>query len=299
MPQDDTIDLPLRLLDWYQEMGVDAALGTHAIDWLERGGVRPGADFVLPQRVSVTPAPAVPPGLRAPVAAELTRQAQSGPDRRAPIAPPALPTRAFVATAPDAAVGAARAAAADAQTIEALGHALESFDGCGLKATAKTLCFFRGPAKARLMIVGEAPGREDDLAGSPFAGPAGELLEKMLAAIGIAPDTCHITNAVYWRPPGNRHPTPQELDVCQPFLERQTALVAPEVLLLLGASAARQVMDVADGITRVRGKWRDLTIGGHPVRTMASLAPTFLLKSPLAKQNAWRDMLAVKAALTT
>ena len=116
--------------------------------------------------------------------------------RPPPVAAPAT-SRAFAPTSPDAAVAAARAAANAAKSIEALAEALARFDGCGLKATAKHLCFYRGAAKARLMIVGEAPGREDDLAGAPFSGPAGELLEKMLAAIGIAPDTCHITNAVY------------------------------------------------------------------------------------------------------
>src|SRR5206468_4326164 len=125
---------------------------------------------------------------------------------------------------------------------------LEQFEGCGLKATAKSLCFYRGAAQARLMLVGDAPGREDDLAGLPFSGPAGDMLVKMLRAIGVDPNSCHITTSVYWRPPGNRHPTPHELDVCQPFLERQIELVSPDVLVLLGSSAARQVMDVSDGI---------------------------------------------------
>jgi DNA polymerase len=119
----------------------------------------------------------------------------------------------------------------------------------------------------------------------------------MLRAIGLQPDACHITTAVYWRPPGNRHPTPQELDVCQPFLERQVELVAPELMLLLGAAAARQVMDISDGIMRVRGKWRDVQMGKHSLRAIASLSPSYLIKSPLAKQNAWRDLLAIKSAL--
>ena len=147
------------------------------------------------------------------------------------------------------------------------------------------------------MIVGEAPGREDDLAGMPFAGPAGDLLQKMLLAIGLTFDQCHITNAVYWRPPGNRHPTTQELDVCQPFLERQTAFVAPDVVLLLGAAAAHHVPDIDAGIMRARGKWHNITMAGHPVRALVSLAPTYLLKAPSSKQNAWRDLLSVKSAL--
>lgn len=303
-----TIAPALRLLDWYQSMGVDAALGAEPINWLARGAIKPGADFLMPRTVEVARRAASGPA-RPPDAASARTARQPSPPPAEPqserrtvpsVAAPQSPNpsvRAFVATAPDAAVAAARKAAAGAATLDALAEALSTFDGCGLKATAKNLCFYRGAAHARLMIVGEAPGREDDLAGAPFNGAAGELLEKMLVAIGLTSAACHLSNAVYWRPPGNRHPTPHELDVCQPFLERQVALVRPDILLLLGAAAARQVMDTSDGIMRVRGKWRAQEIGGHPVRAIASLAPTYLLKSPLAKQNAWRDFLAIKAAL--
>ena len=191
----------------------------------------------------------------------------------------------------------ARAKAQGVKSIEELGQLLAGFDGCGLKATAKTLCFYRGATKARLMIVGEAPGREEDLAGTPFVGPAGQLLDKMLAAIGLTGDDCHITNVVYWRPPGNRTPTPQETEVCRPFLERQTALVAPDILLVLGAAAAQHVLKIEDGIMRARGKWRDLDFGGHTMRAMATLHPAYLLRTPSAKQPVWRDLLSVKAAL--
>ena len=149
------------------------------------------------------------------------------------------------------------------------------------------------------MIVGEAPGREEDLAGSPFVGPAGLLLGKMLTAIGITVDDCHITNAVYWRPPGNRLPTPQELEVCRPFLERQVALVAPTVLLLLGEAAARQMIDIGEGLARARGKWRQTQAGGHKVHAMASLTPNHLIKLPAHKQHVWRDLLAIKTLLAS
>lgn len=287
----------LRLLDWYREMGVDAAVSDDAIDWLVRGAVKPGAGYVLPtpngseivadvavspRAARAQPVPSARPAQRAPEPA--TTAVGSAP-------------RNFPATSPDAAVSAARAAATAAPTLQALGEALTRFDGCGLKATAKNLCFYRGAPQARLMIVGEAPGREDDLAGTPFTGPAGDLLQKMLLAIDLTFEQCHITNAVYWRPPGNRHPTPQELDVCQPFLERQTALVAPDIVLLLGAAAAHHVVDIDAGIMRARGKWHEVTMAGHPVRAIVSLAPTYLLKAPSSKQNAWRDLLSVKAAL--
>jgi DNA polymerase len=130
-------------------------------------------------------------------------------------------------------------------------------------------------------------------------GRAGKLLDKMLAAIGLSEQEVHITNIVYWRPPGNRTPTPQEALACRPFLERQAALVAPDVVLALGGAAAKQLFDVADGIMRIRGKWRQIELGGHNASAMATLHPAYLLRTPAAKGMAWRDLLAVKAALKT
>jgi DNA polymerase len=192
---------------------------------------------------------------------------------------------------------AARAAAREARTMNELAAALAGFDGCTLKATAKNTCFFRGAPQARLMLIGEAPGRDEDLAGQPFVGRAGQLLDKMLAAIGLNDQHAHITNIVYWRPPGNRTPTPQEAQVCRPFLERQIELAEPELLVLLGGAAAKHVLDVAEGIMRIRGKFRDLDIGGRRMRAIATLHPAYLLRTPVAKRLAWRDFLAVKAAL--
>ena len=156
---------------------------------------------------------------------------------------------------------AARSDAREATTLDELGARLAAFDGCSLKATAKNLCFYRGLPKARLMLVGEAPGRDEDLEGKPFVGRAGQLLDKMLAAIQLTEQDVHITNIVYWRPPGNRTPTPQEAQVCRPFLERQVELVAPDLIVLLGGAAAKHLLEVADGIMRIRGKWRDIQIG--------------------------------------
>jgi DNA polymerase len=218
------------------------------------------------------------------------------PASRAP-APGFEPRPGFSATPPDAAETAARAAARKAATLDELESALRAFDGCGLKATAKNLCFYRGAPRARLMIVGEAPGREEDLEGKPFVGRAGQLLDKMLAAISLREEDVHITNVVYWRPPGNRTPTPQESQVCRPFLERQMELVAPDVVLLLGGSATKQVLNVTEGIMRIRGKWREIQSGSRSVRTMATLHPAYLLRTPAAKRQAWRDLLAVQAAL--
>lgn len=192
---------------------------------------------------------------------------------------------------------AAREAARSAPTLEALEVALKSFDGCSLKATAKNLCFYRGTAEARLMLIGEAPGREEDLEGKPFVGRSGQLLDKMLAAIGLGEADVHITNTVYWRPPGNRTPTPQETLVCRPFLERQIELVQPDVIATLGGPAAKAILDVADGILRTRGKWHQMTAGGRTIRVMPTLHPAYLLRTPIQKKLAWRDLRAIKGAL--
>jgi DNA polymerase len=271
------------LLAWYRDMGVDAAIGETPIDWLSRGDLAPGASFGR--------APASPP----------TRVREPRPvSRPAPFSPPppplAAPRRVPVA-APDVAVTAAREAAQNARTLEELEAVLARFDGCSLKSTAKNLCFYRGAPKARLMIIGEAPGREEDQSGKPFVGRAGQLLDRMLAAIGMSEADAHITNVVYWRPPGNRTPTPLEAQVCRPFLERQAELVAPELVLLLGGAAAKHVFDIPDGIMRIRGKVRDVEIGSLHTRGLATLHPAYLLRTPVAKRLAWRDLLLLKAVL--
>jgi uracil-DNA glycosylase len=182
-------------------------------------------------------------------------------------------------------------------SLEDLGARLGTFDGCGLKATAKSLCFYRGAPAARVMIIGEAPGAEDDKAGKPFAGAAGQMLDKMLAAIGLDESTVHMTNVVYWRPPGNRTPTPQEVAVCRPFLERQVELVAPQFVILFGGPAANIVLGESEGIMKLRGGWRDFTIGSHPTRVIVTFHPNHLIRTPPAKKMAWRDLLAIDAAL--
>ncbi len=280
------------LLDWYQAMGVDAALEEAPVDWLARSATPPGAGFRLSGADAGELRGAAPPPAPA---AQPTRPRAT---LDAPPARPAAPaSRNFPTAAPDAAETAARNAAREAKTIAELGEALARFDGCGLKATAKTTCFYRGAPKARLMIIGEAPGRDEDIAGKPFVGRAGQLLDRMLAAIGLGEADVHITNIVYWRPPGNRTPTPQEAQLCRPFLERQIELVAPDVLVLLGGAAAKEILGVADGIMRLRGKWREIEVGGRKIRTIATLHPAYLLRTPAAKRNAWRDLLAVQAAL--
>ena len=276
------------LLEWYREMGADEALGATPINWLQRGAAAPGRDFVLPRR-------------QEPVTAAQPAAAVPAPQPRRPGAPmgmtPTPSQRPFAAVLPDAAIMAARTAARAACSLSELADSLAGFEGCGLKATAKNLCFYRGAPASRLMLIGEAPGREEDLEGRPFVGRAGQLLDKMLAAIGLTEADVHITNIVYWRPPGNRTPTPQEAQVCRPFLERQIELVAPNVVALLGGAAAKHVLDVAEGIMRIRGKPREIVVGAHAAKAIATLHPAYLLRTPAAKRLAWRDLLAIKGLL--
>ncbi len=147
------------------------------------------------------------------------------------------------------------------------------------------------------MVIGEAPGREEDIEGRPFVGPAGQLLDKMLTAIGLTESDVHITNVVYWRPPGNRAPTAQETAACRPFLERQMELVNPAIVIAFGGPAASAVLGISDAIMRSRGTWRTLPISGRDVAAMATLHPAYLLRTPAAKQLAWADLLKIKAKL--
>lgn len=280
----DTSEI-LGLLDWYRSMGVDAALEAAPIDWLARGPSAPGQGFAWPDR----PAPEA-------VRSEAPPLPSLQPQRPEPARIDARP-RPQTPLAPSEAETDARRAARSAASLEALGTVLAAFDGCTLKATASNLCFYRGAARARLMLIGEAPGRDEDIAGQPFVGRAGQLLDKMLSAIGLGEGDVHITNVVYWRPPGNRTPTPQEALACRPFLERQIELVEPEFVVALGGSAAKEVLGVAEGIMRLRGKWREITIGNLKLPAIATLHPAYLLRTPAAKQLAWHDLLQIKSRL--
>jgi uracil-DNA glycosylase family 4 len=191
----------------------------------------------------------------------------------------------------------ARGIGGEPSTLAELEALVAQFDGCPLKRTAKSLCFARGSEQARVMLIGEAPGRDEDLQGKPFVGRAGQLLDRMLASVGLSEEHCYITNVIYWRPPGNRTPTPQEVEACAPFLARQIQLLNPQVLVLLGGAAAKSVLGVTEGIMRLRGKWLTYRSGGGAVPALATLHPAYLLRNPLDKRLAWRDLLALKAAL--
>ena len=193
----------------------------------------------------------------------------------------------------------ARAAASACQDLEALAAAIAAFDGCPLKGQgARQAVVSRGPVDAPLMIIGEGPGADEDAQGQPFVGGAGQLLDRMLKAAGLT-DRAFITNTVFWRPPGNRAPTPQEQAVCAPFLERAIALVNPRMLLLIGGASAKAMLKRDEGILSLRGRWFEWTSsdGASELPALPTLHPAFLLRQPAAKKKAWQDLLTLTERL--
>jgi DNA polymerase len=278
MPSALTRDAALSLLRWYAEMGVDVALAEEPVNRL----------------APASPLPAPSPGTRA--AEETSGKARTLARLEAVEIAPA-PT--LLTTHPDDVVRAAREQAASAPSLEALRAILDRFEGCALRATATRLVFGDGSPAARVMFVGEAPGREEDLEGRPFVGRSGQLLDRMLASIGLDRGSAYIANLVPWRPPGNRTPTPQEAAVCRPFLERQIELVDPDILVCLGAPSAQALLGTKDGILKLRGRWTEYETGSRRIRAVATLHPAYLLRQPVQKRYAWRDFRAIAAALET
>ena len=254
------------LLDFYAATGVDALLGENPVN----------------RFISTEPAAAARPARPAALPADL-----DSIGRIPPAAPPA----------PDEAVMQARAAAKDAKTLDELRAILDKFEGCALKSTAGRLVFADGNPEARVMLVGEAPGRDEDIEGLPFVGRSGKLLDRMLAAIGLDRTSVYIANIVPWRPPGNRTPTPQESQICLPFIVRQIELADPDILVCLGGPSAQTLLGIKEGITKTRGRWFAFETGKRQIRAMPTFHPAFLLRSPLQKRFAWRDLLAIKKAL--
>jgi len=216
-------------------------------------------------------------------------------------APAATPPRAYAApVVPDEGQAVlARERAATAQTLDELREVMASFEGCNLRLTAKNLVFADGNPDADLMLVGEAPGRDEDIEGLPFVGRSGQLLNRILAAIGRDRTSAYIANVIPWRPPGNRTPTPIETEICRPFIERQIELANPKVLVTLGAPSSRTLLRTTEAITRLRGSWRTFTTqSGVAIPAMPTLHPAYLLRTPAHKKLAWRDFLEVKAKLS-
>jgi DNA polymerase len=195
-------------------------------------------------------------------------------------------------------VASARERAAACGSLAELQAALAGFDDCALKETALNLCFADGNPEAQVMLIGEAPGAEEDRQGKPFVGPSGQLLDRMLATIGLDRGSVYITNVIYWRPPGNRSPTQAEIAACQPFLERQIELLRPRLIVFVGGIAARALLGVQEGVTKLRGRRFAYTTGeGRTIPALVMFHPAYLLRQPGHKRLAWRDLLAIRRQL--
>jgi len=251
------------LLAWYVDMGVDIAVDDAPHDRFADAGAAAPASPLRPD--APAPRETVEPRPRAP--AETAA---------------AMPASAIEASA--------RESAAAAQSLDDLRERLARFEGCGLKATATQLVFGDGNPAAKIMLIGEAPGADEDRQGVPFVGRAGRLLDKMLGAIGLDRTKVYIANIVPWRPPGNRTPTPIETASCLPFTRRQIALVDPEILVCLGAASAQTLLGGKDGIMRMRGRWLTYPAAQKEIRALAMLHPAYLLRQPSQKKLAWHDL---------
>ncbi len=267
-------DVLQALLDFHVEAGVDLALDETPHNRFAEPKAEPAR-----ARAEAPSAPASKPGA-------------------APSAPPprALPKAA--AGSPDEVASLAREQARHAQSLEELEAILAGFDGCALKFSAKNLAFADGNPEGRVMLVGEAPGADEDRIGKPFMGRSGQLLDRMLATIGLDRSQVYVANIVPWRPPGNRTPTPQEIAICKPFIARQIELASPEFVLCLGGPAAQNLLGIKDGILRTRGRWFTYkTEDGREIRALPTLHPAYLLRQPLQKRLGWRDFQALRRAL--
>jgi DNA polymerase len=267
-------DQLLALLRWQIEMGADEAIGETPVNRLAEPEP-PAVETAPAQTARTTQAQTVP--------------AQARSHGREREALPLEPVQESVSTA--------RRIAEGCETLDALREALENFDQCPLKATAKNLVFADGNPGSGLMLIGEAPGADEDRQGLPFVGASGRLLDRMLAAIGRDRGSAYITNTIFWRPPGNRSPTTLESELCLPFLQRHIELVRPQVMVLLGKQSAAVVLDTTEGIMRLRGKWKTYSRNGLEVPVMPTYHPAFLLRQPSSKREAWRDLLDVKTRL--
>lgn len=260
------------LLDWYVAIGVDEAVGE-----------TPHDSFAPQAPAALRPAAGIP-----------------APPPRLPIVPPVTGiVRPLVSTSTE--IAGARQLAEAAATLAELEAAVSSFDGCALRKTATHTVFADGVPHAPVMVIGEAPGADEDRLGKPFVGRSGQLLDRMLAAIGLSRESnVYITNILFWRPPGNRKPTEAEIAVCLPFVWRHIALGAPKVVLLSGGTATSAMLGRAEGITKLRGKWFDLAVPGQdrPISALTTYHPSFLLRTPVRKNETWRDLLELQSKLS-
>ncbi len=272
----------LAALEWQVAAGADQAIGEQALD-----------------RYALVGSPTAAPAARA--SKSQARQSPPAPTRPPESPRPAAPrTAALPLQSDEAAVRSAREIAREAGTVTELRAALAAFEGCPLKATATNLVFADGNPEARIMLIGEGPGADEDRQGLPFVGRSGQLLDRMLDCIGLSRrDNAYISNVIFWRPPGNRTPTPAEIAVCLPFVERHIELVDPAVLLFLGGISAKTLLGRSEGILKLRGRWAGYQHVGlsHPIPALPTLHPAYLLRQPAQKRLAWRDLLSVQDKL--
>jgi DNA polymerase len=266
-------------LQWQIDVGADEALADRPIDRFAAAAQKSAAD----------------------AAASATKPADSDPAQQ-----PQMPIPSPTLAPQDAITASARSIAESAADLAALREALAAFDGCPLKSTATNLVFGTGQTPADVMLIGEAPGRDEDRQGLPFVGVSGQLLDVMLGYVGLSrEENVYITNILPWRPPGNRQPTDAEIAACLPFLARHIALIAPHVLVFLGGTAAKTLLGRSEGITRLRGQWHEYaspaleSVGLSPIPAMATLHPAYLLRQPAQKRAAWKDLLSVRQHLDT
>lgn len=268
-----------QLMQWYLEAGVDETVGNVPVSRL----TDPAATLAA---------------LKASVSEPLANMNKSESSMSGASAPkkhvnttPAVP--------PSAAITKARALANHAATLEELKAAVASFDGCLLKKTATNTVFSDGNPDTHIMVIGEAPGAQEDAQGIPFCGPSGQLLDKVFASIGLDRTIFYITNTVFWRPPGNRQPSKEELAICQPFVQKHIALIQPKLLVLAGGVAASTLLGGNVGISRLRGKFHEYSNEylQAPIPTAVIFHPSYLMRQPGQKRLAWHDMLMIKAFL--
>lgn len=273
------------LLHFHADAGVDWLLEEQPVDRFAEfeamRAARQGARAAQPRAEAQPPAANAQPDRR-----QAAKPAAAAPSPASPRNAPAIPD--------EQAVEQARFAAESARSLGELKTAVEAFSSCNLKNSARSTIFASGTAEGRIMVIGPMPSADDDREGTPFAGRAGLLLDKMLAAIGLRRDAILLTNVIPWRPPGNRTPSAPEIEICRPFIERQIALAEPKALLLLGNFTARHFFGSAETIHGLRGQWREIDILGRTIPAIASLHPQELLTAPINKRLAWSDLLSFK-----
>ncbi len=271
-------ETPLNMLAWQIEAGADEAIGEAPIN-----------RYRSPAPVDL-PAPPPSPAAAAPNPAATPAQSSFPPPSSSPSS----------LTSTDTIAKSAHDLAAAATDLAALADALARFDGCALADTATHLVFADGNSNAQVMIIGEAPGADEDRQGLPFVGLAGQLLDRMLGTIGLDRSSTYISNILPWRPPGNRKPTPNEVTICLPFLRRHIELAEPKILVLVGGTSAQALLGVTQGITRLRGRWHDYPRHGigseasSPIPAMPIFHPAYLLRKPGMKREAWRDLREIR-----